>query len=149
PESILTGRPTFAQTSYWTWTALYYDNREFVKAWDYLIKSSDKLKNSDGFQYDIVDVTRQAMANYATTLQRQLAYTYHAGDAQTYEKESKKFLELLSDLDRLLATRKDFLLGIWIEDAKKWATNAEESKLYEFNAKDLVSMWGHKEITIN
>lgn len=149
PESILTGRPTFAQTSYWTWTDLYYDNREFVKAWDYLIKSADQLKNSDGFQYDIVDVTRQAMANYATALQRQLAYTYHAGDAKTYEVESRKFLELLSDMDKLLATRKDFLLGVWIEDAKKWATNPEEKKLYEFNARDLVTMWGHKEITIN
>jgi len=149
PESILTGRPTFSYDSDWTWTDLYYDNREFVKAWDFLIKASPELRNSDGFQYDIVDVSRQAMVNYATALQRELAHIYYAGDLDLYEQKSKLFLELLSDIDQLLATRKDFLLGVWINDARKWGTNKEEADLYERNARNLVTIWGHKDITIN
>lgn len=149
PESILTGRPTFFYDSDWTWTDLYYDNRDFCKSWDYMIKAAPKLGKSDGFQYDLVDISRQAMANYATVLQRELTHIYHAGDIGLYEKKSKLFLELLSDMDKLLATRKDFLLGVWINDARKWGTNKDEADLYEQNARNLITIWGHRDITIN
>jgi alpha-N-acetylglucosaminidase len=33
-----------------------------------LVNAADSLKQSDGFQYDLVDVTRQVLANYASPL---------------------------------------------------------------------------------
>jgi alpha-N-acetylglucosaminidase len=49
---------------------------------------------------------------------------------------------LIDDLDKLLATRKDFLLGIWIEDARRFGTIDSEKALYERNARDLITLWG-------
>lgn len=145
-ESMLSGRPTFNENSAWTWTDLnYYSNRDFAPAWKYMIEAADDLSDSNGFAYDLVDITRQAMANYATSLHRQAAYTYWAGDLETYEMIAKRFLELIDDMDRLLATREEFLLGKWISDAKKWATNDKEKTLYEMNARDLVTVWGHSD----
>ena len=64
-ESIITGRPTFDSTTVWTRTKLNYPPKDFLPAWDYFIAAAEKCKNSDGFQYDLVDITRQVLANYA------------------------------------------------------------------------------------
>jgi alpha-N-acetylglucosaminidase len=37
---------------------------------------ADSLKQSDGYQYDLVDVTRQVLANYASPLQQKMASAY-------------------------------------------------------------------------
>jgi alpha-N-acetylglucosaminidase len=52
-------------------------------------------------------------------------------------------------MDKLLATRKDFLLGPWVSEARKWGTNPEEKARYEFNAKDLITLWGDKKSPLN
>jgi alpha-N-acetylglucosaminidase len=56
---------------------------------------------------------------------------------------------LIDDIDKLLATRKDFLLGQWIADARKYGTTQSEKHLYEFNAKDLITLWGDKDCPLN
>jgi len=48
-------------------------------------------------------------------------------------------------MDALLATRKDFLLGKWINEARANGITDKEKNLYEFNARDLVTLWGDKE----
>lgn len=144
PESIITGRPTFEQNTAWTNTTLTYDPLRLVKAWDLFIKSADTLQNSDGFQYDLVDLTRQVMANYASPLQQKFVQAFYDYDKASFDKYSHQFLELIDDMNALLATRKDFLLGSWLEDARKWGINKEEADLYEFNARDLITLWGDK-----
>lgn len=146
-ESMITGRPTFNENAAWTWTDLnYYENKDFAPAWKYMIEASDALGSSNGFQYDLVDITRQALANYGTALHRQLAYTYYAGDLETYRLLYKRFLDLISDMDRLLATREEFLLGKWVSDAESWATDRSEKEQYAMNARNLVSVWGRKDV---
>lgn len=144
PESIITGRPTFARNTAWTNTTLTYNPMELVKAWDLFIKAADLLKNSDGFQYDLVDVTRQVLANYATSLQQKFAEAYRDGDKTAFDEYSKQFLQLIGNMNTLLATRKDFLLGPWLADARSWGKTKAEKDLYEFNARDLITLWGDK-----
>ncbi|XP_059151903.1 LOW QUALITY PROTEIN: alpha-N-acetylglucosaminidase-like [Physella acuta] len=51
-------------------------------------------------------------------------------------------VDLLADLDHLLSANERFLLGTWIADARSWATDADESKLYEYNARNQITLWG-------
>jgi alpha-N-acetylglucosaminidase len=141
-ESIVTGRPTFDSTTVWTRTKLNYDPKDFIPAWDYMIKASGNCGNSDGFQYDLVDVTRQALANYALVVHKKFAEAYFDKDAVAFKKYSGEFLQIIADMDALLGTRKDFLLGQWIADARSFGNNEEEKALYERNAKDLITLWG-------
>jgi len=120
-----------------------------IEAWKLFISASDEFKNSDGYQFDVVDITRQVMADYASVIQQQMAKDYQTKNLSSFRKNSQRFLDLISDMDELLATRKDFLLGIWLEDAKKWGTNDEERKLYEKNARDLITLWGDKDCHIH
>jgi alpha-N-acetylglucosaminidase len=141
-ESIITGRPTFDSTTVWTRTKLNYQPKDFLPAWDYFIGAAEKCKNSDGFQYDLVDITRQVLANYALSVHAKLALAYQEKDRAAYEKYSDEFLQIITDMDSLLGTRKDFLLGQWISNATGFGNNPEEKALYERNARDLITLWG-------
>lgn len=149
PESIITGRPTFEKNTAWTNTTLTYDPMQLVKAWDLFMAASDSLKNSDGFQYDLVDLTRQVLGNYATPLQQKFAEAYQENDRKNFDKYSREFLILMNDMDSLLGTREDFLLGKWLSDARSWGITEEEKDLYEVNARDLVTLWGGKDCPLH
>jgi alpha-N-acetylglucosaminidase len=144
-ESIIVSRPTFDSASPRVLTKLHYDPKQLLDAWALFIQSAPKLQASEGFQYDVVDITRQVLANYATPLQQKFAVAYREGDTTAFKKYSAQFLELLDDMDRLLCTRKDFLLGKWIAEARANGITPAEKDLYEFNARDIVTLWGDKE----
>jgi alpha-N-acetylglucosaminidase len=141
-ESIIQARPTFDSLTRWTKTTLNYPAQDLLPAWDALIAATAACKNSDGFQFDLVDVTRQVLANYALPLQQQFVKAYKNKDAVAFKKYSRQFIELIGDMDQLLATRKDFMMGPWVAAARKWGKNEKEKALYEMNAKDLVTLWG-------
>ena len=51
-------------------------------------------------------------------------------------------MELFDDLEAILASSKDFLLGTWLEMAKDLGDDNAESKLYEYNARNQITLWG-------
>ncbi|MEO8405977.1 MAG: alpha-N-acetylglucosaminidase, partial [Chitinophagaceae bacterium] len=141
-ESIIQARPTFDSMTRWTKTILNYNAIDLLPAWDELVKAIPACQNSDGFQFDLLDLTRQVLANYALPLQRKFVAAWYAKDALAFTRYSKQFIQLIDDMDKLLATRKDFLLGPWIADARSWETTPAEKGLYEKNAKNLLTLWG-------
>lgn len=141
-ESIITGRPTLDSTTEWTRTKLNYNRNDLLPAWDLFIKSASNGKSTDGFRYDLVDITRQVLANYAQPLQQKWVKAYHDKDSTAFLIYSQQFITLINDMDRLLATRKDFMLGPWLSSARKWGNTNSEKALYEKNARNLITLWG-------
>lgn len=141
-ESIITGRPTLDSTTEWTRTKLNYNRNDLLPAWDLFIKAAAKGEETDGFRYDLVDITRQVLANYAQPLQQRWVTAYTDKDSIAFLKYSQQFISLINDMDRLLATRKDFMLGPWLSSARKWGNDNSEKALYEKNARDLITLWG-------
>jgi alpha-N-acetylglucosaminidase len=144
PESIITARPTINPTANFVRTNLDYDANDFIKAWTLFVNASPALYGSEGFQYDLVDISRQVLANYAIPLHQKIVTAYLEHDKVLFDKYSAQFLELMDDMDKLLATRKEFLLGKWIADARSCGIEDNEKNLYEFNAKDIVTLWSDK-----
>lgn len=48
-------------------------------------------------------------------------------------------------MDYVVSTNEHFLVGRWLDDAKRIAMNPTEAKLLEFNARNQITMWGPKE----
>lgn len=145
PESIIVSRPT---TNVWgdrVRTKLDYNPKDLVSAWELFMKASPELQKNNGFQYDLVDITRQVLANYATPLQQKWSLAYLQHDTVSFNTFTAQFLELMDDMDTLLNTRKEFLLGKWISDARNCGADEKEKDLYELNARNLITLWGNKE----
>ena len=64
------------------------------------------------------DKLTQALANLAPSWYFSAEAAYRRGDVEDLHIQATTFIELLEDLDRVLATRREFLLGPWLEAAK-------------------------------
>ena len=50
-------------------------------------------------------------------------------------------LGLIRDMDELAGTRREWLLGVWLADARTWGATLAEKDLCEHNARELLTTW--------
>ena len=89
-------------------------------------------------------MTRQVLANYSAELQAQATDAWRAKDRKSFQAASTSMLGLIRDLDELLATRPEYLLGNWLEEARRWGENRAEKDRLEWNARRVLTMWGEQ-----
>jgi alpha-N-acetylglucosaminidase len=111
-------------------------------AWSMLQSISPQLGAMDTYRYDLVDVGRQCLSDLTLALQHEVQKAYESGDPEKFRTATARFLDLAKDMDTLLGTRREFLLGRWIADARKWGTTDAEKQLYEKNARWQITVWG-------
>ena len=71
-----------------------------------------------------------------------LVRAYNAKSALQVAQIGIKLLNMFDDLDKILQTNNKFLLGCWLDSAKAMGTTPEEVKLYEYNARLQITLWG-------
>jgi len=59
-----------------------------------------------------------------------------------FDSNSAIFLQISSDMDSLLGTQQDFLLGTWIDNAMSWGNTTNEKTLMQENARRQITLWG-------
>lgn len=111
-------------------------------AWEHLLKAGDAFGGLDTYRYDLVNIARQVLSNHSALLHNEVIKAHTVGDYEGFVAAAERFLELIDDLDELLATRKEFLLGVWLEDAKRWGTTDSERAIFEWNARRIITLWG-------
>lgn len=119
-----------------------YDPKSLYEAERLLLQDAEKLETSEIYRFDVVDVQRQIMSNLGQEIHKAAAAAYKAGDMAGFKKHSGRFLELLLDVDALLATRTEWNFDRWVSDARNWGATTEEKDLLERDATALVTYWG-------
>jgi alpha-N-acetylglucosaminidase len=119
-----------------------YDVDRLADAWRCLLRASEQLGDVDTLRFDLVNVAREVLVGHAADLHHELAAAWEAKDAEKFEQASQRFLQLLREVDELLATRQEFLLGCWLEDAKRWGKTDPERARFEWNARRVLTLWG-------
>ncbi|KAK6920761.1 Alpha-N-acetylglucosaminidase, N-terminal [Dillenia turbinata] len=115
---------------------LWYSTAEVIHALELFLASGDELSGSNTFRYDLVDLTRQALAKYANQLFLTIIKAYQSNDLHGVISDSRKFMDLVQDMDRLLASHEGFLLAACLTSPDP------HSKLqYEWNARTQITMW--------
>jgi alpha-N-acetylglucosaminidase len=122
-----------------------YDSVKLALAWQKLLAAAPEVGDTETYRYDVVNVSRQVLTNLAGELFAEAISAYRAGDTKLLSEAASRYLGLMRDMDELLATRREFLLGKWLSDAKRWATNDTERRLYEWNARSLITLWGPRD----
>ncbi len=150
-ESILCARPAMniERVSSWGTSKLYYNPAELLKVWTLFINEVENFENSKGFQYDLLDISRQVLANYAQILYQKIKLDYKKQDKKAFQKDTKAFLELLDDQDTLLSSHQNFMVGKWLENAKSRATNDAEKALFEYNARTQITTWSFQDSNLH
>lgn len=119
-----------------------YPAPALARTYRLLLDSNRELGATETYRHDLVNVARQALGNHAGDLNQQAISAFAAKDPAAFRQASAGFMELVRDLDELLATSDQFLLGAWLEDAKRWGATAAERAKLEWNARRILTLWG-------
>lgn len=145
-ESVLCARPALDvyQVSSWSEMEEFYNPDDVIRAARLMVEASHEVKANDNFRYDLVDVTRQAIAEQARYVYDEVVAAYKAKDRKMFDYTTKRFLDILLQQDRMLSSMPDFMVGGWIRSARNLGTNAQESDHYEWNARVQITTWGNR-----
>ncbi|KAL2010206.1 hypothetical protein VTN00DRAFT_6013 [Thermoascus crustaceus] len=164
PKSILEFAPALSGLTNRTGhhpTTINYSPSDLVEAWNLMYHAAadrePSLWSNPSFQYDMVDMTRQVLANAFIPMYTDLVSTYQSGNASnasnaTIHGKGERLLSLLSSLDSVLLTNEHFLLSDWIASARSWArpntdsssssSNTDVANFYEYSARNQITLWG-------
>lgn len=145
-ESIFCGRPGLNnfQVSSWSKMENYYDPTSTEAAARLMLEVADKYRGNNNFEYDLVDIVRQSLSDRGRIVYNQTIADFKSFDKRSFARHSQEFLNLLLAQDRLLATRSEFRVGRWINQARSLGTTNEEKDLYEWNARVQITTWGNR-----
>lgn len=145
-ESVFCGRPDYDvyQVSSWSEMEPYYKPEDIIRAAGIMLSAADRFKGNNNFEYDLIDIVRQAVAEKGRLAYPIMIDAYKAGEKELFAASSQRFLDLILLQDKLLAARPEFKVGTWIEKARNLGTTPEEKDLYEWNARVQVTTWGNR-----
>ena len=145
-ESIFCGRPSANnfQVSSWSKMSNYYDPDDILRAATLFASVAYKYRGNNNYEYDIVDIVRQAMADQGRVQYEQAMADYKSFRPKAFAKDSKRFLDMLLLQDKLLGTRREFRLGHWTTQARNLGTTPAEKDQYEWNARVQITTWGNR-----
>ena len=145
-ESIFCARPSLKayQVSSWSEMSDYYAPRDIIRAAGLFLENAEQFRGNNNYEYDLIDIMRQAVAEKGRLVYPVIVSAFHAGDSALFAAASSRFLELLLLQDKLLATRSEFRVGTWIERARALGRTPEECDHYEWNARVQITTWGNR-----
>jgi alpha-N-acetylglucosaminidase len=144
-KSAFEAPPDISGTSVWELTS--YSPVEAIKAWTKLLEATSTdptLLQSSSFHYDFVDIGRQVLVNLFTPLFEDLVNSWNSSTSETASIKNigGEMLQLLADLDDILATDENFLVARWISAAKSWTNGTDEDSLFlEYDARNQITLW--------
>jgi alpha-N-acetylglucosaminidase len=83
------------------------------------------------------------LGNYGTVLHKKMMEAYRNQNLADFRDYADQFIRMGHEIDTLLGTRHEFLLGRWIRDARSWGKGPAEKDYYEKNARQIITTW-HK-----
>ncbi len=150
-EAVILARPnwTVGSVSSWSTSAIYWNTQDVLVAADQLISVEDLITSRDGiknYNYDLIDVIRQAMVDYAAELLPLIKKAYDSKNQAEYERLYNIYLKLMLDLDTMLSYDENFKLERWTSLARNIAneansTTTNDRNWLEWNARTQVTVW--------
>lgn len=142
-DSVFAARPALTArsgTHFATHTPAF-DMPGFDAALSGLLGVRKPLRRSDTYRYDVADAARQALANRSWLLIGRLRTAYAQREGDTFRRLSSLWLTLMRLSDEVAGTHRAFLLGPWLDDARRSADGDEERARLERTARTLITTW--------
>lgn len=119
-------------------------NKEYPqKALALLLEDFDLLCDSEAYLYDLTELMRQHVSNYAILVHGEMVDAQNAGNLELFREKKAEFLAAFDLCDEIAATQKDSMVGEWIGKADDWSANYDDfsEDMLALNAKALITSW--------
>lgn len=126
------------------YAGVFYDTKLFEKAVALFASVSDAFAKSDGYQYDLCDIVRQALSNRFHDNQIQYKSAYDKKDLLSVRRIAQTQISILKDMDVLLSHRSEMCLDRWLYDSHALASDDAEKRYFDLNARTLITIWGDR-----
>jgi alpha-N-acetylglucosaminidase len=145
-ESLFDAQPSLTadRASNWSPQAMRYDPEVFKHALPEMLEAAPALRASETYQYDLVDIARQTLANESRVLLPRIKAAFDGKDRPRFELLSGRWLHLMDRQDQLLSTNRFFLVGAWLADVRPWASNPAEAARLDHDARSILTTWGDR-----
>jgi len=123
-----------------------YDQMEFARAWKLFFRAWENLDHQHHHhhqvEYDLVDIGRQVLSNLFLESYRNLTSFVASGNWTEVKRIGGQMMELIDNLDELTGTNEYWMLGPWLKQANDTAETEDDRKLFLFNARNQLTLWG-------
>ena len=110
-------------------TANIYYQHSLYQSFKLLFSQYELLKENQCYRYDLSEIAKQIVSDHMAII---------------INEDHDNFISLFDLLNDVLKTNKEFLVGNWINKARKLADNYDDFTMDNFtmNAKSLITTWG-------
>lgn len=145
-ESIFNAQPslTATRTGHWAPDVLRYNADDLKPALTELLQVAPALRSTASYRYDLVDITRQVLANDARRQLPLLKVAYDTADRIAFHARTQRWMQSMAMEDRLLATNEYFLLGRWFSYVPAWAHTPQDLERIQYDAHSILTTWGDR-----
>ena len=145
-ESLFNAQPSLTanRASNWSPEAMRYSAQAFKQALPEMLRVDAALRRSETYQYDLVDIGRQTLANESRLLLPQIRAAYDTKDRSRFDALTQRWLRLMDLQDQLLATNRFFLVGNWLSQVQPWASSSVERTRLDYDVRSLLTTWGDR-----
>lgn len=145
---LMNARPRLVGTKSWnTYPDIHYDNNDLWKIWNELLKAQN-IDNNE-YKFDVVNIGRQVLGNLFSEYRDKFTTCYKQKDLEGAKMWGMRMDTLILDVDRLLSCSPILSIGKWLQDAKDYGKNDIEKKIYEENARCILTVWGQQDTQLN
>ena len=137
-------RPRFEGNAHYTRRGEVYNYRELADIFAEMLLADPATLSNPRYQYDLVMVCRQVLVNLTLPVRNKVFEAYKAKDIKMFDKYASLFLNITSDVDKIVSTRNEFSFDDWILASHKFQSADAPASYFEKNAKVLVTTWGQK-----
>ena len=140
--SVIAARPSteITHTAPGDTLALHYDNKKLCAALEQMLASEGDY--TEGYAFDVCDVTRQMLSNYARRLYTGVMEGYGKRDGRLFETATNAFLRVLTDMDRLLHTQPELCLYEHLTAARSGAEGKTDGQNFEIAFLANITLFG-------
>lgn len=147
PENILCARPALQIKSVSSWGNLKkgYDTALFIKAVRSFAAAAPLFGNSETYKIDLINFTRQVLANRADKVFAGVVSAYNAKNTAAFNMAAQAFLTLHNNTEELLNSHAYYRLTSYQQQALRAGNTPVEKKNNLHNAMMLITYWGEND----
>lgn len=135
--------------SAWSQCEIFYNPEHFACACNDFLQDAVSLRKNINYQYDVVDMVRQYISDLGRSSYATIQQAWDCRDKNTFDKEVKRFLQLIKDQDKLLLSSQPFCFQPWLQSARDASIYSGTQSQYEYYNRLIVTSWDSVKGSLN